>query len=90
VLEVISNVVDQQMTLAQAVAAPRVHHNGLPDVVGWEPAGLSPQVRAELKAMGYELWKEPEFMGTVNAIRVTPQGLEGVPDPRVAGGAAGW
>ena len=40
------------MTLAQAVAAPRVHHNGLPDVVGWEPAGLSPQVRAELHGDG--------------------------------------
>ena len=90
VLEVISNVVDQRMTLAQAVAAPRVHHNGLPDEVGWEPAGLAPQVRAELRAMGYSLWEEPEFMGTVNAIRATPQGLEGVADPRVAGGAAGW
>jgi gamma-glutamyltranspeptidase/glutathione hydrolase len=78
------------MTLAQAVAAPRVHHNGLPDVVGWEPEGLTPQVQAELRSMGYVLWKEPEFMGTVNAIRSTPQGLEGVPDPRVAGGAAGW
>jgi gamma-glutamyltranspeptidase/glutathione hydrolase len=90
VMEVISNVIDQRMTLSQAVAAPRIHHNGLPDVVGWEPAGLSPAVRKELEAMGYALWKEPEFMGTVNAIRVTPVGLEGVPDPRVAGGAAGW
>jgi gamma-glutamyltranspeptidase/glutathione hydrolase len=90
VLEVISNVVDQEMTLAGAVAAPRIHHNGLPDEVGWEPAGLSPAVRRQLKAMGYTLWSQPDFMGTVNAIRVTPAGLEGVPDPRVAGGAAGW
>ncbi len=90
VMEVISNVVDQKMTLAQAVAAPRIHHNGLPDEVGWEPAGLSPAVRNELAAMGYRLWSQPDFMGTVNAIRITPQGLEGVPDPRVAGGAAGW
>jgi gamma-glutamyltranspeptidase/glutathione hydrolase len=90
VLEVISYVVDQKMTLAQAVSAPRIHHNGLPDVVGWEPAGLSPDVRARLKKMGYSLWEEPDFMGTVNAIRVTPLGLEGVFDPRVAGGAAGW
>jgi gamma-glutamyltranspeptidase/glutathione hydrolase len=90
VMEVISNVVDQKMTLAQAVAAPRIHHNGLPDVVGWEPAGLSPAARRDLETMGYALWKEPEFMGTVNAIRVMPEGLEGVPDPRVDGGAAGW
>ncbi len=90
VLEVISNVVDQRMSLAQAVAAPRIHHNGLPDFVGWEPAGLTPRVQAELRAMGYSLWKEPEYMGTVNAIRATPHGLEGVADPRVVGGAAGW
>lgn len=90
VFEVITNVIDQKMTLAQAVSAPRVHHNGLPDEVGWEPAGLSPAVRAKLQEMGYALWKEPDFMGTVNAIRVTPSGLEGVPDPRVDGGAAGW
>jgi len=90
VLQVISNVVDQRMTLAQAVAAPRIHHNGLPDIVGWEPAGLTPGVQVELRAMGYALWQEPEFMGTVNAIRVTPAGLEGVPDPRVDGSAAGW
>ena len=77
VLEVISNVVDQNMTLAQAVAAPRIHHNGLPDEVGWEPAGLSPAVRRELEGMGYTLWRQPDFMGTVNAIRVTPRGTRG-------------
>jgi len=75
VLEVILNVVDQKMTLAQAVAAPRIHHNGLPDEVGWEPAGLSPAVRRELEGMGYTLWRQPDFMGTVNAIRVTPEGI---------------
>ena len=65
------------MTLAQAVAAPRVHHNGLPDVVGWEPAGLSPQVRAELKAMGYA------------AVEGTRVHGNGECDPRDTAGARG-
>lgn len=90
VTQVISNVIDHGMTLAQAQAWPRVSHNGLPDRVGWEPNGLSPAVRDSLAAMGYTLWKEPEFFATVNAIRVTPRGIEGVPDPRVPGGASGF
>lgn len=90
VMQVISNVIDQHMTLAEASAAPRIHHNGLPDLVGWEPNGLSPAVRDTLAAMGYTLWKVPDYMATVSAIRVTPAGLEGVPEPRVPGGAAGF
>jgi len=90
VLQVISNVVDHHMSLADAVAAPRIHHNGLPDVVDWEPRGTPDDVRAALTAMGYHLADRPGYMATVNAIRLTPQGLEGVPDPRVPGGASGW
>jgi gamma-glutamyltranspeptidase len=40
--------------------------------------------------MGHRLDDRPGYMATVNAIRVTPHGLEGVPDPRVPGGASGW
>jgi gamma-glutamyltranspeptidase/glutathione hydrolase len=90
VLQVISNVIDHRMSLAQAVAAPRIHHNGLPDVVEWEPRGTGEEVRSALTAMGHRLADRPEYMATVNAIRVTPHGLEGVPDPRVPGGASGW
>jgi len=90
VLQVISNVVDHDMSLAEAVAAPRIHHNGLPDVVDWEPHGTADDVRAALTAMGHRLADQPGYMATVNAIRITPHGLEGVPDPRVPGGAAGW
>jgi gamma-glutamyltranspeptidase/glutathione hydrolase len=90
VLHVISNVIDHGMSLAAAVAAPRVHHNGLPDVVEWEPLGLTGAARRRLAAMGHALEERPGYMATVNAIRVTPSGLEGVPDPRVPGGARGY
>lgn len=90
VLQVISNVVDHGMTLADAVAAPRVHHNGLPDSVAWEPQGLTTELRRRLATMGHHLEGQPDFMATVNAIRVTPRGLEGVADPRVPGGAVGY
>jgi gamma-glutamyltranspeptidase/glutathione hydrolase len=90
VLQVISNVIDHRMSLAQAVAAPRIHHNGLPDVVNWEPGGTEPAVRSALTAMGHVLGARPEYLADVNAIRATSRGLEGVSDPRAAGGASGW
>ena len=90
VAQVISNVIDHGMTLAQAVAAPRIHHQALPDSVVWEAGGLAPEVRRELAAMGHRFHALPKTIGDVNAVLVTPRGLEGLADPRRGGGAAGW
>lgn len=90
VFQVISNVIDHRMTLAEAVSAPRIHHQGLPDSTRSEPAGIAPEVRQTLEAMGHSFFARSGYMAVVNAIRVTPQGLEGVADPRLPGGAAGW
>jgi gamma-glutamyltranspeptidase/glutathione hydrolase len=90
VLQVLSNVVDHGMTLPQAVSAPRVHHQGLPDSVCWEPDGLSPEQRRELAAMGYVFEQRPHWVGDVNAVLVSRRGMDGTADPRRGGGAAGW
>ncbi len=90
VLQVISNIVDHGMTLAQAVTAPRIHHQGLPDSVAWEPEGLDPDARRVLEAMRHAFHERPRIIGDVNAIRVSARGLEGFADPRRGGGAAGW
>ena len=101
VFQVIANVVDHDMTLAEAVAAPRIHHRLLPDSVSWEMGGLDPEVRRRLERMGHRFHASPGHLGNtsavglgtigvVEAIRVTPAGLEGVADPRIRGGAAGW
>ena len=90
VLQVLSNVVDQGMSLAQAVTVPRIHHQALPDSVFWEPDGLTPEQRQGLEAMGYAIREEPHWVGDVNAVLVTRRGIEGVADPRRGGGAAGW
>src|SRR5436853_6016168 len=42
VFQVIVNVVDFKMSLADAVAAPRIHHQALPDIIGYERNGLLP------------------------------------------------
>ena len=90
VMQVLSNVVDQGMSLAQAVTVPRIHHQALPDSVFWEPDGLTPEQRRGLEAMGYAIREEPHWVGDVNAVLVTRRGIEGVADPRRGGGAAGW
>ena len=89
VSEVILNVVDHHMSLAAAVAAPRIHHQALPDVIHFEHGGLSQQTIDALKAMGHAI--EPRGrQGTVAAIQRTASGWVGVADPRYAGGALGY
>lgn len=41
------------MTLAQALAAPRLHHQWLPDLIRYEPGSVSPEVRSALEAEGH-------------------------------------
>jgi gamma-glutamyltranspeptidase/glutathione hydrolase len=90
VLQVLSNVVDHGMTLSQAVSAPRIHHQALPDLVMFEPEGITPEQRRDLQKMGYVFEERPRWIGDVNAVLVTRRGIEGVADPRRGGGAAGW
>jgi gamma-glutamyltranspeptidase/glutathione hydrolase len=55
VIETISNVVDFGMTVTDAVNQPRIHHQWLPDQVGYEQFGLSADTIARLEAMGHKV-----------------------------------
>jgi gamma-glutamyltranspeptidase/glutathione hydrolase len=55
VIETISNMIDFGMTVTEAVDAPRIHHQWLPDEVGYERFGLSPETVAALEAMGHRV-----------------------------------
>lgn len=90
VAQVILDVLDQGMTLADAVAAPRIHHQGLPDVIRYEHGGLTDGTVAALRAMGHEVEMRRSTSGIVAAIQRTAGGWVGVADPRSAGGAVGW
>jgi gamma-glutamyltranspeptidase/glutathione hydrolase len=86
VLQVIVNVLDYHMDVAAAVAAPRLHHQWLPDEVRVE-RGFADDVLAELKAKGH-LIVEPMGQTSANSIAVTANGLLGAPDPRSRGAEA--
>jgi gamma-glutamyltranspeptidase/glutathione hydrolase len=86
VLQVIVDVVDYHMNVAAAVAAPRLHHQWLPDEVRMEH-GFADDVLAELRAKGHRMI-EPLGYSSANSIAVTPYGLLGAPDPRTRGAEA--
>src|SRR5690348_677424 len=89
VFQVIANVLDFHMPLAESVDAPRVHQQALPDVVFYERNGLSPATVDALTAMGYTM-RARGYSGDIAAIERTPNGWVGVADPRRGGGAAGY
>lgn len=55
VIETISNVIDFGMTITEAVDAPRIHHQWLPDEIGYEKFALSADTIARLQAMGHKV-----------------------------------
>jgi gamma-glutamyltranspeptidase / glutathione hydrolase len=83
VAQVILNVIDHQMNIAEAVAAPRIHHQWLPDQVDAE-SGLSPDTIRLLEARGHKIVVGRTF-GSANSILVAPEGLTGAADQRQRG-----
>ncbi len=86
VLQVIVDVLDYGMDVAAAVAAPRVHHQWLPDEVRAE-RGFPDETLAALRAKGHRV-VEPLALTSANSIAVTEKGLLGAPDPRTRGAEA--
>ena len=90
VFQTILNVIDHGMTMQEAVNAPKLHHQWLPDRVLYEEGTLDEALLGELKALGHEM--EPRSaLGKMDCILVLPDGkLEGASDPRNYGTAAGF
>jgi gamma-glutamyltranspeptidase/glutathione hydrolase len=86
VLQVIVDVLDYHMDIAQAVAAPRLHHQWMPEEVRIE-RGFPSDVLAELAAKGHRI-VQPMGETSANSILVVPNGLHGAPDPRTRGAEA--
>ena len=86
VLQIIVDVLDYDMDVAAAVAAPRLHHQWLPDEVRIE-RGFADDTLAELRAKGHRVI-EPLGYSSANSIAVTPHGPIGAPDPRTRGACA--
>jgi gamma-glutamyltranspeptidase / glutathione hydrolase len=87
VLQVILNALDRHMSIGDAVSAPRVHNQWLPDQVYVEP-GLPDEVLAALQARGDKVVAQRPFT-SANSIMIAPDGsFIGAADPRTGGALA--
>lgn len=92
VLQVITNVIDHGMNLQEAIDAPRVHHQWLPDQVMVEPFGLSEDTRRALEARGHKLSTVVRDMSDAQGVMIEEKtGVRlGASDSRRDGAAVGY
>ncbi len=92
VLEVILNVIDHRMNIAEAIDAPRVHHQWLPDTLYYEKYGLARDVIENLEKRGYDVRQRRGTQGVAEGIIIDRKDgiLFGSSDSREYGGAVGY
>ncbi len=100
ILQTLVNLIDYRMSITEAVDAPRIHAQWIPDILYYEPHALSADTRGALAAKGHHL-ETMEYWNHVVAILIggpaigmEPRGrhrLYGAIDPRLAvGSVAGY
>ncbi|MGP5501590.1 gamma-glutamyltransferase [Psychrobacter faecalis] len=85
VTQVISNVIDHDMNIAEATHAPRIHDQWLPDEIRIEKA-LNVDTIKKLESMGHKVSPQAA-MGSTQSIMITPNGVYGSSDPRIVDAA---
>ena len=91
-MQTILNVVDHGMTIAEAIEAPRIHHQWLPDRTLVERNGISPDTRGLYEAFGHEI-REVGAIGSAMGVYRDPETgvLHGASDTRAEdGGTAAY
>jgi len=90
VLRVVVNLIDFDMTLADAVAAPRFHHQWLPDSTSFEEGYPQSSFQA-LITMGHNLSDRRGIQGDAHSVYIAPDGTRiAVADPRRNGAAMAY
>jgi gamma-glutamyltranspeptidase/glutathione hydrolase len=85
-LQIIMNVIDHKLNIAESSAAPRVHHQWQPDQLLVERS-LNADTIELLQAKGHDV-KVQESIGSTQSIVVREKGIMGASDPRRAGSEA--
>ena len=80
VLQVIINVIDHKMNVAEAVVSPRLHHQWTPDIL-YSEKGFSADTKKILEKKGQNL-NQTRAMGSVQAILFDDGYFYGAADPR--------
>ena len=90
VFQIISNVVDFKMPLAEAVSTGRIHHQHLPDILYFEQGGLTEDIVHKLQAMGHTVQPRDGYIGSAPTLLRVGDHWEGTGDPRTGGRAVGY
>jgi len=91
VLQSVINVIDHDMDIQQAIDAPRIHHQWLPDELMYEPLGFSPDTINILKNFGHTFAEKPGNVASATAIMIDKKGVRlGAIDYRSDGEAVGY
>lgn len=70
VLESVINVIDHDMDIQQAIDAPRIHHQWLPDELVFEPYGMSPDTQKILENLGHKFAARPSYIASATGIMI--------------------
>tara|TARA_R110002072_G_scaffold4663_3_gene32433 strand:+ start:47075 stop:48760 length:1686 start_codon:yes stop_codon:yes gene_type:complete len=91
VFQVLVNTLDHGMSIEDAVASPRFHHQWMPDIVRHEPGAFADGAIDVLTEMGHtELVPGGYGIGDANSILLKDGIIHGVSDPRSDGGASAY
>ena len=86
VLQVIVNMIDYKMSLAQALSAPKFHYQGFPPVVITEPFAFKSKTYQQLWQKGYRVIPFPSWGAAASIQMNQSRHLLGVSDPRKSAG----
>lgn len=90
VLQIILNVLVYDLDAQRAVAAPRLHHQWLPDTLRVEKNGFDTLTLANLRQRGHQVQEQDGWGNAMLILRTRSGVLEGAADPRGEGSAAGF
>lgn len=86
-LQTIINMIDFKMNVAEAVAAPKFHHQWLPDTLYFEPL-FNTDTQALLAEIGHNTKAHPWSLGRAHSVVWDNGYFQGTADPRDWGAAA--
>jgi gamma-glutamyltranspeptidase / glutathione hydrolase len=91
VMQSVINVIDHDMDIQEAIDAPRIHHQWLPDELMYEPFGFSPDTLSILTGFGHKFVERPGNIASATGIMIDDKGVRlGAIDSRSDGMAVGY
>ena len=91
VMQSVINVIDFEMDIQQAIDAPRIHHQWLPDEIMYEQFGMSADTMNVLSSYGHKFGSRPGNIASATGIMIDKDGVRlGAIDSRSDGSAVGY